>query len=251
MLDDAGRSAVLELEIERLTTRLEELEDERAGLERFAAVAAHELIEPLILTEVYVNTVKDRLDDAEHAESRRDLEILSRNAKRMRLLLEALLHQARSSGRPLARTAVAVGDVVSECVDLLGPEFRARRLRVEVESLPEVQGEETLLSALIGNLLVNALKYSPRAGGVIRVGAVHRDPEVWELFVESDGPPIPREDRERIFEPFSRGLGERRARGTGLGLAICRNIVERHGGTIWVSPANGEGNRFSFTLPAS
>ena len=58
------------------------------------------------------------------------------------------------------------------------------------------------------------------------------------------------EDRERIFEPYRRGNGERRARGAGLGLTICRHIVERHGGRIWVGAARGGGNRFCFTLPA-
>jgi signal transduction histidine kinase len=248
--DLARRNGALELELERLVARVEELEGEKAALESFAAVAAHELIEPLILTEVYVDTVSERLDATAHADSQRELDILRRTATRMRLLLEALLHDARTAGRPLTRGPVAVAEVVAETVRLLAPELQSRGLRVEIGPLPEVHGERVLLSGLFGNLLVNALKYSPRAGGVVRIGATRTDPEVWRFFVESDGPAIPRQDRERIFEPFSRGRGERRARGSGLGLAICRNIVERHGGTIWVAPANGSGNRFYFTLPA-
>ena len=66
---------------------------------------------------------------------------------------------------------------------------------------------------------------------------------------QSEGPAIAVEDRERIFEPYRRGRGERRAQGTGLGLAICRQIVERHGGEIGVDAVDGSGNRFFFTLP--
>ena len=71
----------------------------------------------------------------------------------------------------------------------------------------------------------------------------------WQLGVESEGEPIPDADRERIFQPYRRGTGERRARGSGLGLSICREIVERHGGELGVMPVEG-GNRFQFTLPA-
>jgi signal transduction histidine kinase len=71
----------------------------------------------------------------------------------------------------------------------------------------------------------------------------------WELGIESEGEPVPAADRERIFKPYCRGNGERRARGSGLGLSICREIVERHGGEIGVVPL-AAGNRFQFTLPA-
>jgi signal transduction histidine kinase len=62
---------------------------------------------------------------------------------------------------------------------------------------------------------------------------------------------IPESDRQRIFEPWQRGWGERRSRGVGLGLAIVRQVVERHGGQVGVmSPNGGAANRFFFTLPA-
>ena len=96
---------------------------------------------------------------------------------------------------------------------------------------------------------MNALKYSPRHGAAISVQASLEAP-AWHFSVQSEGPTIPPEDRQRIFEPYQRGRGERRARGAGLGLAICRRIVERHGGRIGVAPVASGGNRFFFTLPA-
>jgi signal transduction histidine kinase len=125
----------------------------------------------------------------------------------------------------------------------------ARGAEVEIGELPEVLGEEALLGSVFVNLIFNALKYSPRQGGSIRIGAV-RELRQWRLTVESEGPTIPHEDRERIFEPFHRARTERRERGAGLGLTICRRIVERHGGTIGVAPANSSGNLFFFTLPS-
>jgi signal transduction histidine kinase len=254
---DAGTAtAPGEDEVERLTARVAALEVEKAvleadkaALESFAAVAAHELVVPLIMTESYTAIVGDRLAETDHVDSCEDLARLGRSAARTRRLVETLLHDARMSGRPLRFQPVDVNSIVSECVGLMRPEFDERGAEVEIAELPVVAGEEVLLSALFTNLLYNALKYSPRKGGTIRIGASRESTE-WRFLVQSDGPTIPREDRERIFEPFHRARTERRERGTGLGLAICRRIVERHGGTIGVTAANGSGNRFFFTLPA-
>jgi light-regulated signal transduction histidine kinase (bacteriophytochrome) len=238
---------MLELEAERLSARVEELEREKAALEAFAAVAAHELVEPLVMTEAYVAIVTDRLDAELHADSRRDLATVSRAASRMRLLLEAILHDARSE-RHLVSRPVDLDAIVAECVELLGPEIAQRAARIQVGALPTVEGDEALLSGLMANLLINALKFSPRHDATIALGAALKG-RVWNVWVESDGPTIAPEDRARIFEPYQRGHGERRTRGAGLGLTICRNIVERHGGHIGVVPGDGGGNRFYFTIP--
>jgi signal transduction histidine kinase len=232
-----------------LRARIAEVEREKADVEAFAAIAAHELLKPLVMTEAYAAIVSDRLDEEAHADSRRDLAVLGRGAARTRLLVETLLHDARSSGRQLRRRPVDLQELVSDCIALLAPEIQSRDADVVVEELPNVFGEPALLSGLFTNLLINALKYSPRRAGVIRVRAT-RAATAWRVAVESEGPTIPEEDRRRIFEPFHRGRGERRARGAGLGLAICRRIVDRHGGQIGVVPANNSGNRFFFTLPA-
>jgi signal transduction histidine kinase len=250
MFREPTRSArALEREVDWLVARVSQLEFEKAQMEAFAAIAAHELVEPLIMTEAYASIVSDRLNAPEHAESRRDLEALGRGVSRMRLLAESLLHDARARDRALDLQPVVVGEMVRDCLALLRPEIVARNARVEVRELPDVPAEEALLTGVFSNLLVNALKYSPREGATIVVGGLHEG-DVCRYFVDSEGPPIPIEDRTRIFEPFHRGSGERRAIGSGLGLAICRRIVERHGGEIHVVPVNGSGNRFQFTLPA-
>ena len=239
----------LEVELERLTARVGELEREKAAIEAFAAVAAHELVEPLVMTEAYTAILTDRLSGPEHDSSRDDLEALGRGMARMRLLVESLLHDARSSTREVRRKPVDMNALVADCVALMQPEIAARDADIRVEHLPTVVGEEALLNGLVSNLLINALKYSPRRGAVIRIGGIN-ELTGCRVFVDSEGPVIPLEDRVAIFESYRRGRGERRATGSGLGLAICRRIVERHGGDIGVIPAPGDGNRFFFTLPA-
>ena len=132
---------------------------------------------------------------------------------------------------------------------MLGADIRARDARVDIDPMPVVEGDPALLTGVFGNLLSNALKYGPRIGGEIRVSADRSDAG-WTFAVESPGPAIPESDRERIFEPWERGAGERRARGVGLGLAIVRQIVERHGGRGRRHVADRRANRFFFTLPS-
>jgi signal transduction histidine kinase len=253
-----GAAATVDDELERLAERVTALEAEKAALEGekaelegFAAVAAHELLVPLVMTESYASMVGERLEGAEHAESREDLRAIARGAARTRMLVEALLLEARVHDRPLRRRPVNLGGLVAECRTLIAPELQERDARLEVGELPTVKGDKQLLSAVFVNLLMNAIKFSPRQGASITVGA-SRDPGAWRIAVRSEGPTVPVEDRERIFLPFNRASSERRVRGAGLGLTISRRVVERHGGRIGVTAANGsgQGNVFYFTLPA-
>jgi signal transduction histidine kinase len=238
----------LEGEVERLLAENARLEQEKLDIEGFAAVAAHELFEPLVMIEAYAAMATERLGSG-HEDTREDLEQIGLAAARLRQLAEILLYDARSGGQTLRLRTVDCQRLITDVVALLRPEIEARGARVEVGELPDVRGEPSLLGGLFTNLLTNALKYGPRSGGVVSVTG-SRDASEVQLAVEDEGPPIPDDERARVFEPFRRGRRERRSRGTGLGLAICRRIVERHGGHILVSTGERGGNRFVVTLPA-
>jgi signal transduction histidine kinase len=239
----------LERQVERLADQVQRLEREKADIEAFAAVAAHELFEPLVMIEAYASMASERLDVAEHAASRADLDEISRAASRLRRQVETILHDARTSGSPLVKQDVDCNRLVADVVALLRPEIEARGTRIDAGDLPRVRGEEALLRGLFTNLIGNALKYGPRRGGRISISA-EREPRHWRLSIHDDGTPITDDERADIFEPFRRGRRERRARGAGLGLTICRRIVERHGGSIGVAAGGAlGGNAFFFTLP--
>jgi two-component system, chemotaxis family, sensor kinase Cph1 len=245
-----GESTVNQNGIDALHARIAQLERERDAAEGFAALAAHELMAPLVLTEACVSLAGERLSPEEAPDLLQALDVLGRGASRTRYLVEALLHEARASSRPLRPVPVDLAKLTRDCLDLLAPEVESRDANIVLGDMPVVAGEPELLAGLMTNLLVNALKFSPRLGGVVTIGS-ERLADGWAFFVESEGPPIAAYDRERIFEPYHRGRGERRARGAGLGLTICRRIAERHGGTIRLADTSGEdGNRFVVTLPA-
>lgn len=245
----AGRALMLEREVEYLNSRVEALEREKAQMEAFAAVAAHELVEPLVMTEAYASIISDRLSGTEHDGSRSDLQTLARAMARLRLLVESVLHEARSRTHPIERRPVKVNPLVADCLALLQPEIDARDARVVVDELPDANADEALLGGVFGNLLINALKYSPRRGATINIGGATEQGRC-RYWVDSEGPVIAVDDRTRIFTSFQRGRDERRANGAGLGLSICHRIVTRHGGEIGVAPVGDEGNRFYFTVPS-
>ncbi len=110
--------------------------------------------------------------------------------------------------------------------------------------------DETRTEQVLSNLLENAVKYG-REGGTVTVGGRDAGAGKVEVFVQDDGPGIPPESLERVFERFYR-VDKARSReqgGTGLGLSIVKHIVQSHGGKVWVESEPGKGAKFCFTLP--
>lgn len=236
-------------QLAEMASRIEKLEREKAAAEGFAAVAAHELVEPLVMAEALVAMLHDKLERDGDTRTVAELDAIGRTTARARMTAEVLLHEARAAHTPLQTERVVLAGIVDECLWLLRPRIQLREARVVVEPLPVVRAEPVLVYGVYFNLMVNALRYGPAEGSVIRLDADRQD-DFWRLSVTSNGRTIPASERARIFAPFERGTGERRLHGAGLGLVICKRIVARHGGRIGVEPSAG-GNRFWFTLPAA
>jgi signal transduction histidine kinase len=234
-------------EIEVLKARVVALEHACRRLGDFAALAAHELLKPLIVTHACATRlVEGGLDD----EARADAELVLMASSQGRILVETLLADAQVAESALRAEPVDLADVVRDCVRLLGPDLEARRLRVEVGELPVVVGDAALLTAVFRNLLANAIEHGGGRRREIRVFAEPFDGG-WKLAVDSPGRPLAAADRHALFELASRGSRERRSRGAGLGLVLVRRIVERHGGEVGVMSPDNRTNRFFFTLPAA
>jgi light-regulated signal transduction histidine kinase (bacteriophytochrome) len=120
--------------------------------------------------------------------------------------------------------------------------------RIERGELPEVRGEASLLTAVLQNLVNNALKFHADEAPVVRVEA-ERDGDEWLFSVTDNGIGIEDQYADRIFAIFQRLHSKAAYSGTGIGLAMCRKIVEHHGGRIWLDTGYSGGSRFRFTLP--
>jgi signal transduction histidine kinase len=116
-------------------------------------------------------------------------------------------------------------------------------------ALPEVDVDSVRLQQVLMNLISNAHKFTVQ--GSVRLYATDSDPNVVQIGVQDTGEGIPPEAQSSVFERFRQfdSNAVRRNAGAGLGLAICKELVERHGGRIWVDSAPGQGSTFSFTLP--
>ena len=230
-------------------TRMKQLERTR---EEFVGNVSHELRTPLSLIKGYAETLLDGAKDNPEVATK-FLQTIDRNARRLDLLIQDLLTiSALESGRiAMNPQRVALQPVVERGFIDLKSQADARKVTL-VNQLPDLvsQADETRVEQVMTNLLENAVKYGREAGTVL-VGGREVENDQLEIFVRDDGPGIPIEARERVFERFYR-VDKARSReqgGTGLGLAIVKHIVQAHGGRVWVESEPGKGTTFFFTLP--
>jgi two-component system phosphate regulon sensor histidine kinase PhoR len=230
-------------------TRLKQLERAR---KEFVANVSHELRTPLSLIKGYVETLLDGAQSNPEVAGK-FLQTIDRNAERLKLLIEDLLTISElESGRvKLNLQALSVESVVKEVLDDFQSRAAARGVKL-VQETPRlgVRADPDRLDQVLGNLVDNAIKYG-RPEGTVTVGARPSEGEQVEWFVQDDGPGIPPEALDRVFERFYR-VDKARSReqgGTGLGLSIVKHIVQSHGGRVWAKSAIGKGATFYFTLP--
>lgn len=231
-------------------TRLKQLERTR---EEFVANVSHELRTPLSLIKGYVETLLDGAKDNPDVETK-FLQTIQRNSERLQFLIEDLLTISElESGRlKMNLQSVKLHSLVDRVLEDFKTQAESRRV-VLSNQVPELtaRADSDRLQQVLGNLIGNAIKYGRSDG---RVGVTGRlaNGNLIELCVRDDGPGIPAESLERVFERFYR-VDKARSReqgGTGLGLSIVKHIVQSHGGKVWAKSEPGKGAAFYFTLPA-
>src|SRR6267142_1733190 len=230
-------------------TRLKQLERTR---EDFVANVSHELRTPLSLIKGYVETLLDGAKDNPEVAAK-FLQTIERNADRLKLLIEDLLTISElESGRvKLNPQVVALRPAVDKVLDDLKVHAGARNMNM-FNRTPELslRADSNRLEQVLANLIENAIKYG-RPNGNVNIEAGPAPDGFVEIRVTDDGPGIPREALERIFERFYR-VDKARSReqgGTGLGLSIVKHIVQTHGGKVWAKSELGRGATFFFTMP--
>jgi signal transduction histidine kinase len=164
----------------------------------------------------------------------------------MHAMVDGVMGYTESLETAPMRAVVNLDDALQRAIDALSQEITDGGAVVTHGKLPTIHGDEHQLERVFQNLIANALKFGGDEPPRVHVDA-QREQGAWQISVSDEGVGIPEEDRDRIFELFSRG-GESTG-GRGIGLATCRRIIETHGGRIWVEPNHPRGSTFSFTLP--
>jgi signal transduction histidine kinase len=222
--------------------------DRLAALGSLVAEIIHEVRNPLVSIETFLELLPKHRDDPSFAEGFRAVAL--GELRRIERLIEALLAYARPdrTGDPEPDAACDASDAAFAVARLAGERAAASGVALEMElptALPPCGIAADALRQVLLNLALNALDVTPN-GGDVRIAARVRGTAV-EIDVEDRGPGIPPALRTRVFEPF---FSTRTDRPGGLGLSIARRLVEEAGGTLVVGDRSGGGARFRVRLPA-
>src|SRR5215469_3199439 len=238
-----------------------QLERQSAALEiasrhksEFLASMSHELRTPLnaiigfseVLLERMFGELNERQDDYLR-------DIWSSGKHLLELLNDILdLSKIEAGQMVLNRSEFDVGESLEYCLSLVRERAIKQRILLNLEVEPEVglvNADRLRVRQVVLNLLSNAVKFTPD-GGRVQVRASMRDQDL-VVTVADTGPGVAAEDRQRIFDSFQQGTHHtEQVEGTGLGLTLSKQIVELHGGRIWVDSEPGNGSTFGFALPA-
>lgn len=219
----------------------------------FVANVSHEIRTPLTVLAGFVETMAAL--PLSEAERRRVLTLMEQQTGRMQSLVSDLLTLAQLEGspRPPPDRWVAVSDLMQRA-ESDARALSADRHRITIESVRgvEIAGSESELMSAIGNLLTNAIRYTPE-GGRIEVHWLSRPDGGGQIEVADSGVGIAREHIPRLTERFYRvdGSRSRETGGTGLGLSIVKHVMQRHGGEIEIDSEPDRGSRFRLVFPAT
>lgn len=232
-----------------------EVESTRRLRDTVLANITHEFRTPLTAQLASIELLRDRLGELKTEEARDLVLSLERGTLRLTQLIDNLLESVRidAGHDSIRRQPVALEEVVDEAVDLASPLLALREQTLDVElpyPLPQIRGDAPRLVQVFVNLLANSSKFAA-SGTRIAIGGETRASTV-VLWVEDEGPGLPPDSGDRLFERFMRSPGEEpRESGMGLGLFIVKSIVERHGGRVEARDREGRtGTRMCVILPA-
>ena len=265
ILDEASQIRAYSHQLEQKSRALEAATAElRAANERlqeldrlkddFMSSVTHELRTPLASIRAFSEILHDdpRIDLAQR---RRFLGILVSETERLSRLVNQVLDLAKiESGHADWRNeCLSLQEVIDQAVAVTGQLVKDREIRVRLDLPSEpalVWADRDRLVQVLENLIANAVKFAPPQTGRLEIGLV-RLGTAWRVTVADNGPGIPEEALELIFEKFRQSLvGDAKPSGTGLGLPISRQIVEHLGGRIWAENRPEKGANLCFELPA-
>lgn len=211
---------------------------------------SHELRTPLSAITGAVSTLLDKSIEYSRDLQRELLETIQEGAIRMERVVANLLDTARLESGMLSLKIdwCDIEDIVGIALRRLGDLTKKHHMEIQLPpDLPLIRADCVLLEQVLLNLLDNAMKYSP-AGSKIRLTASAVGATL-KVNIFDDGPGIPEDDLDHIFEKFYRAKQTVTVSGTGLGLSICKSIIEAHSGRIWAENVPGGGAKISFIIP--
>jgi PAS domain S-box-containing protein len=250
---DSKRSAE---EISRLNRELQanvaRLGVLNAELEAFSYSVSHDLRAPVRHINGFVDLLRRSAGAGLSADSQSHLETISGAAHRMGQLIDNLLAFSRMGRVELLSRPVDLSGLVAAVIDEQRGELQGREVDFQADSLPEVNGDASILRVVFTNLVSNAVKYSrPRARPRVEIGSRPGENGELVIFVRDNGVGFDMRYADKLFGVFERLHRSTEFEGTGIGLATVRRIVQRHGGRCWAEGVVDGGATFYISLPAT
>ena len=233
----------LHREIAERKSAEENLQKANRELEEFTYTVSHDLRTPITVIVSYADLVKENYRGRLDANALEYLDEIIAAGEKMAKLMDDLLALAKVGKIPKEVEPYDSREIVDEVIYGHSLGLASSGTVIELGSLPKVQLPKSLLFQIVDNLIGNAVRYAAASGGVIRVVGERKDEQV-RFSVSDQGPGIPSEERERIFEVFFRGATGKKQAGTGIGLATVRKIARLYGGDAWVEETPGGGSTF-------
>ena len=220
---------------------------------RFIDTLAHELKTPLTSIIAAAGLLAEELESTADESCRKLSQTIIQNANTLETRLADLMDIVKTgSGRlQLQLEPVDMKSLISGTCMQISPllQNKGQRLNINMpDSLPIINGDGARLEQVMFNLMTNAHKFTPKGGNISLT--VYRQDNGLVIEVCDDGIGIEKEKQANLFKPYSRLSSDRQSHpGLGLGLALAKQVVELHGGKIWVESQPGKGSTFSFFLP--
>jgi signal transduction histidine kinase len=219
-----------------------------SDLEQFAYVTTHDLIEPLRMITSYTQLLQRRHSDNFNNDAKEYMNYVIEGVHRMHKIINDLFEYSHIRTNESDFEVTDFNEVIDAVLKKIEPEVTEGKAMIVTDKMPTVKAVKSNMVQVFQNLISNAIKFkSPARKCEIRVGFEEK-PKEWLFYVKDNGIGFEPKYAEKVFEIFKRLNKRDQYAGSGMGLAICKNIVERHGGKIWVEPVVDHGTTFFFTI---
>jgi PAS domain S-box-containing protein len=236
---------------ERVRERTAQLEAANRELEAFSYSVSHDLRAPLRHLSGFANLLKQSAPKDLDEKSLRYLQHIDEAAELMGKLIDNLLAFSRMGRAEMAKGEVNFAKLVNEVLEILQPDMQGRKIGWQIASLPDAEGDQTMLRLVWSNLISNALKYTrTREEARIEIGTTTNEQGETIYFVRDNGVGFDMQYADKLFGVFQRLHNDEEFEGTGIGLATVQRIIRRHGGSVWAEGIVDGGATFYFLLPA-